>query len=381
MSELRCNVPELTDKLLDLIYDAASDETLWTPALGEITDEIGGLGSFMFGVENKQRIVTFTYNARMSDESHRIYRERHFINPWTPYMNRCGTGRLVQSDEILSLRDLRKTSFFNEVLDPQDLAHNAMLVLAAQGDFQVGFNLCRNEDQGTFDANELRFLMRLYPHLRRSLLLNFRLEGYRALQQAQHDVLDRLSAGFVLLDRRARIIYANAAAQAFDSQFGPLRLRNSVIATHSSTSSQRLNALIRAALKGAPAGSMSLPLRDQSLLTILVVSIRGQDIGRLSDGDMRDAAVLIVIIDPANRTGVPMAWMMDAYGLTQAEARVALAAASGSTVPESASQLGLSSNTVKTHLRKVFAKTGIHRQTELVRLVTAIGLLRDKTKR
>jgi DNA-binding CsgD family transcriptional regulator len=66
---------------------------------------------------------------------------------------------------------------------------------------------------------------------------------------------------------------------------------------------------------------------------------------------------------------------MDAYGLTQAEARVAVAASSGSTVFESATQLGLSPNTVKTHLRKVFAKTGISRQTELVRLMTSIGLL------
>ena len=85
---------------------------------------------------------------------------------------------------------------------------------------------------------------------------------------------------------------------------------------------------------------------------------------------MPDAAVLVVIVNPANRADIPIGWVMDAYGLTQAEARVAVAASSGSTVFESATQLGLSPNTVKTHLRKVFAKTGISRQTELVRLMT-----------
>jgi len=57
-----------------------------------------------------------------------------------------------------------------------------------------------------------------------------------------------------------------------------------------------------------------------------------------------------------------MSWIMDGYGLTQAESKVALAASSGLGVPETASRLGVSPNTIKTHLRRVFAKTGTSRQ-------------------
>jgi DNA-binding CsgD family transcriptional regulator len=122
---------------------------------------------------------------------------------------------------------------------------------------------------------------------------------------------------------------------------------------------------------------MSLPRPgDGSLLTILVSSVRGRDVGRFADLSLPDAAVLLFIVDPANRAGVPLAWIVDAYGLTPAEARVALAASSGLTIPETAHQLGLSPNTVKTHLRKIFAKTGTSRQAELARLVASIGLMR-----
>jgi DNA-binding CsgD family transcriptional regulator len=122
---------------------------------------------------------------------------------------------------------------------------------------------------------------------------------------------------------------------------------------------------------------MSVPRpNDGQLVTILVSSVRGQDIGRFADLSMPDAAVLLFIIDPANRAGIPMSWIMDGYGLTQAEAKVALAASSGLGVPETASRLGVSPNTIKTHLRRVFAKTGTSRQTELVRLMASIGLLR-----
>nr|WP_283815780.1 helix-turn-helix transcriptional regulator [Bradyrhizobium lablabi] len=67
---------------------------------------------------------------------------------------------------------------------------------------------------------------------------------------------------------------------------------------------------------------------------------------------------------------------MDAFGLTQAEARVALASSSGKTMFETAQLLGLSPNTIKTHLRRVFAKTATGRQAELARLMASIGTMR-----
>ena len=189
-------------------------------------------------------------------------------------------------------------------------------------------------------------------------------------------MLDRLSAGVILLDGRARIVYANAAASALGSDDGPLRLRNATVAAQSPSHSRRLGALVRMALLGAPEGSMSVPRPgDGALLTILVSSVRGRDIARFAGLGMPDAAVLLFVVDPADRAGIPLARIMDAYGLTQAEAKVALAASSGLTIPETAHRLNVSPNTVKTHLRKVFAKTGTGRQAELARLMASIGLL------
>ena len=119
---------------------------------------------------------------------------------------------------------------------------------------------------------------------------------------------------------------------------------------------------------------MSVPRNaDGRLLTLVVSSIRGKDIGRLSDAGYKDAAVLLFVIDPANRRSIPLSQIMDAYGLTRAEARVALAASSGNTVIETAQLLKLSPNTIKTHLRRVFAKTATARQAELAGLIASVG--------
>jgi DNA-binding CsgD family transcriptional regulator len=61
------------------------------------------------------------------------------------------------------------------------------------------------------------------------------------------------------------------------------------------------------------------------------------------------------------------------YGLTNAEAAVALHIADGQGIKPIADELSLSTATVKTHLQRVFLKTGTHRQAELVRLLLEIA--------
>jgi DNA-binding CsgD family transcriptional regulator/PAS domain-containing protein len=370
-------VTELPDKFLDLIYDAATERELWRSVLTEIADLTGSQGGVLFGQSVGASQVYFEYNGRLSEECNRVYQERHMQNPWSMGMETQPVGRIVLSDEIIPLSSLRSTLFFDEVLRPQNVAHNVMIALAAKDDFRAAFNLCRSARQGDLDRDGRRLLGRLVPHLQRSFLLGFRLDAYRALQHAEYHVLDRLSVGVILLDRHARIVYVNASARALEAHDGPLRLRGATVAAHSPMHSQRLGELIRMALRGAPAASMSVPRpSDGQLLTILVSSVRGRDVARFADLSMPDAAVLLFIIDPANRAGIPLQWIMDAYALTPAEAKVALAASSGLTIPEVALQLGLSPNTIKTHLRKVFAKTGSSRQAELARLIASIGLLK-----
>src|SRR5262249_27152619 len=153
----------------------------------------------------------------------------------------------------------------------------------------------------------------------------------------------------------------------------PLRLRNAKLSTAFPADAQRLDALVAAATRGdAVVRTMSLPHpHDGRLFAVQITSLRSRDLDRLGDLGLRDAAAMVIIRDPAQPMEIPLAWIMDAYGLTPAEARVALAAASGATIPEAAHSLNISPNTVKTHLRRVFSKTSTSRQAELARLVAS----------
>ena len=309
-------------------------------AIADLTNSQGGI---LFGFSFAKQTIYFDFNGRLSEECKHVFQERHMTNPWSVHMENQPAGRLVMSDEAIGLRELQQTLFYDEVLRPQDVGHNGMIALAKKKDFHAAFNLCRTLRQGPFEPDERRLLEWLAPHLRRSAALGFHIDGYMSIRNAAFNVLDRLSDGVVILNRSATVLFANAAARGLDAE-GALRLRQP-IATSSSPHSHRLTELIKLALTGGPGGTMIFPRNaDGTLLTIMASPIRGKGTGRFSDAGFEDAAVLLFIIDPANRRSIPLGQLMDAYELTQAEARVALAASSGNTVGETAQVLKLSLN-------------------------------------
>jgi DNA-binding CsgD family transcriptional regulator len=284
-------------------------------------------------------------------------------------------GTVVLSDSILPLTELRRTAFFDEVMRPQDLGHAAMIGLSRKPDFGVGFCLNRGPRQGPYTEQERRLLERLTPHMMRAVQFGFQLGAYQALQHMAYRTLDRITVGVALLDRNARTLFVNKSLRSMTID-GALNLRNQKLSSYSAPHAKRIDNLVHSALRGAPGATMAIPHPvDGRSVTVLVASVRSRDFERFAHMDMRDAAAMVFVLDPAVSTMTPPEWVMDAYGLTLAEARVALQAASGHSVAKIGSQLNISPNTVKTHLRSIFAKTGTHSQAELVSIIASLKLM------
>lgn len=59
------------------------------------------------------------------------------------------------------------------------------------------------------------------------------------------------------------------------------------------------------------------------------------------------------------------------FGLTRTEARLVAALFEGCSVPQAAGRLGVARSTARTHLQRVFDKTGVRRQADLMRIIAA----------
>jgi DNA-binding CsgD family transcriptional regulator len=87
----------------------------------------------------------------------------------------------------------------------------------------------------------------------------------------------------------------------------------------------------------------------------------------------RPACAAVFVSMTTSASPPPEAVLTTLFDLTPAEVRVVLQIAGGSSTSRSAASLGISENTLKTHLGRIFAKTNTARQADLIKLVLAIG--------
>ena len=196
--------------------------------------------------------------------------------------------------------------------------------------------------------------------------------------EAEHvalNILEQFSVGIVLLDRSSEVVFANTAALSLSQEVGSLCLHRG-LKSRNPSHNRRLDEMIHSVLRGAPTCAMSFPaLGSARPLLVLASPVRDTEQGCPSVRSLRSVAAMLLLYDADRPAQVPAAWMMDAFGLTLAEVRVALSVASGDTIPDAARRLNISPNTVKTHLRRIYEKTGTKRQAELTRFTGMMSIL------
>ena len=89
------------------------------------------------------------------------------------------------------------------------------------------------------------------------------------------------------------------------------------------------------------------------------------------------AAVLLFISDPEAKGSTPEEMLIDLWGLTGAEARLAGRLILGESVKTSADQMSVTYETARTHLQHIFDKTDTHRQSELIQLLSTSPGMRN----
>ena len=188
--------------------------------------------------------------------------------------------------------------------------------------------------------------------------------------------LDALAHGVLLLDAQGHVLHANRRAEALLKAADGLTLVGRRLVPTRAADSEGLARLIRraAAGRGGVVGVARAPGPPAYL--VQAVTLRGA----LAGADA--AAAVLVLVSAPQATAAASAdaratLLVGLYGLTAREARVAVAVGTGVGVPQVARDLGVSANTVHTHLRRVFDKLGVHSQAALAGALHRTATLAD----
>lgn len=185
-------------------------------------------------------------------------------------------------------------------------------------------------------------------------------------------ILDHFAIGILLVDERANVLHANSAARALLGK--EIRLADCASDTFPFG---RIRGCIRSVISRTAGHALALrsSATDRPLfVTVAPIQSRGDDASVCAGWPSQAALVFLCDVNAA--ASLPAGSMAEAYGLTEAEARVAEAASACAGIGEIARRLGLSPNTVKTHMRRIYEKTGTRRHAELAKVMAMIGFAR-----
>lgn len=179
--------------------------------------------------------------------------------------------------------------------------------------------------------------------------LRFELTGQRA--SALEHALDRLPQAVVVTDLDANVIFQNRTAR------NDLDLCGSGLSTHSSVGLCIEQAMAEFRGEGKRVFTMSLREAATGKQSILKSY-------RLSERDGTAVTVVFPCPQEASTRRLP-AWDV----LTRREQEIAQLVSEGLTTKQIAAKAFISENTVKQHLKRVFAKTDVNNRAELVQLI------------
>jgi DNA-binding CsgD family transcriptional regulator len=210
-------------------------------------------------------------------------------------------------------------------------------------------------------------LSALAPHFKRASQIACRLRTLTALDAGKTAALDNLEHGIVLLDWEAHVLFANRAAASIAGLHDGVAITKDGLRAAKTSDTARLRRLVGDAMEGSTEGAMRVnrPSLAEPFL-VLVAPARAHWLWPVNPAP----AVVVFVTDPARGATPNLKLLAQLFGLTVTEARVTALIAVGKGVPETARALRLSTNTVHTHLQRIFRKVGVNRQAKLVRVLT-----------
>ena len=237
------------------------------------------------------------------------------------------SGALHRTEELYPEAELLKTEFYNDFLRPADLFKG--FGISMYNDHRCAFlSVVRSRQAGPPSHEELQLLSLLTPHLQRAIQLHEQFDAPTGLGSSSA-VLDRLSKGVFFVSRDLRVRYMNFAAERMCAASDGVALDGiGRIWIWQPPAREKLKAAVRFIAGASHSSGCAIPLARRSMrrpYALLVSPMPNAPIRSLSG----QVVAVLVLADPLAELKTPVETLTELYGLTAAEARVALKLSAG----------------------------------------------------
>lgn len=320
-------------------------------------------GTMLFAVEpgTPRWLASETIHGTMEEW---IASKWYLDNPRGQHLVPIEEPRFLTDLDALTPEEIDASDFYTELLRPRGLGWCVGTSIRSPAGDTLVFSIEKAHQKGPVPRAVAEQLDGLRPHLARAALLSARL----GLDRARSTVatLEAIGLPAAALTRNGRIVSANAGFLASEPR---IRIGAGDVIKLASLQPQALlmEAVSMTTISPGRIGK-SIPVRARGTdpaFVIHVVPLRGGGL------DVFTGALSIVFVTSMTPSASPAPSLLQAlFDLTPAEARTASQITEGKSIEQISIATGLSQNTIRTHLKSVFQKTGVERQAELVSLLS-----------
>ena len=375
--------------LIGLIYEGATDPSRWTkdilPAMAEYVE---APACILYSALHTPQNGGYFFLHGITQEHVDHYVQKHYADDvWKIAMaekNLYLDGSVVLGDELVPRAQLLASNFYKECLSRNknmvQLMTGIVFGMDTSSSMPAVCSFFRGSHHPDFDEENRARMRLVLPHLSRSLGVMHRLQSADMTVATSLAALDRLASGVLLLDDCGAVAFANRAAQRIVEDGDGLRLSKLThaaglgnLVAENAAASSAISAAISATQNRDPYDTphfskcVSVPRPSGLASYTMQFSALGEH--NEFGGKSGKYSTISFIADGARDVEIDPLMLQGAYGLTPAEARVAVALLECSSAQEVADRLGTSTHTVQTQIKHIYTKLGVDTRTRFVKLM------------
>lgn len=371
---------EMFERTLVSLSEAALDDSKLVSAAAMINDLIGATGHSIAYGDPGSTLTPEVFFARFfaGTERRQDWERAYFAEYWQrdeclPRVLTLPDGELDFTGDLYTDQEKRVSPAYNEFRHVTRSRNGLFTVLDGSDGCRVLWSIADSAEPGGWSGDQIKMIERLAPHVRQFARVRRVLADAGALGASLTELLDNTRSGVIQLDRRGRILAASDRARDILRKREGLTDQGGVLTAATRGERAELKRLLARALPPygvqGQGGSMTITRgRASAPLVLEVHPTRGSE----TDHRSWEVAAIVLVVDPLSRPRVDPRLPATVLGLSPMESRVAVAVATGQSVPDIARALGRAESTVRTHLKRTCRKLGIRRQTELVSAILSL---------
>lgn len=366
-------------RLVDAGYAAGLGQASWTDYADQASQLLGCRAAFFHFRDATDPQRSFRVSGGLGEEFAREMAAADVEGEEDLYwrtMSRAPAGTVHLADDIVPRERQHDLPLYRRLSAPWNLEYHLMGVVNHDPQHLAVFSLARSARDTPFRPEDKPlFGSIVLSHLRRSLDLG-RWVGNLADTNAIFEALcNEAPYGLLVADGQGRLLMSNRKADRMLVEGDGLGIaRGGGLEAHDPAAHARLQASL-AAVNGSSGDSLRpppvpvlVPRRSGRPPYYVVVTPLGMRSMLQARPGRATCAYVIHDEQPSVWTTLSPAFIA-AYDLSRSEVRLCDALLGGRTLPEAAELLAISRNTAKTHLARIFDKTGVRSQNALMRLL------------